>query len=107
MKEVLGPRDGPYEILPEDQNPLDEYITGVLAPAKAPHPPDEIDAGSEELIELPEETSSEDDQDNHDYVVVPGSFSPALDSQSSPHSIDLSCSLEASAGLPQIEICAT
>jgi hypothetical protein len=107
VKEVLGPRDGPYEILPDTQNPLDEYITGVLAPAKASRPTDDIDADSEDLIELTEETSSEDDQDTQGYVVVPSGFSPALDPKSLPRSIGLSFSLEASSNPPQIEICAT
>lgn len=31
-KEVLGPRNGPREVLGPSEDPLDEYITGVLAP---------------------------------------------------------------------------
>lgn len=30
--EVLGPRSGPFEELPQEEPPLDEYITGVLSP---------------------------------------------------------------------------
>jgi len=104
VKEVLGPRDGPYEILPENQDPRDEYITGVLAPARAPLPPDEIDADIDQVIE---ETSSEEDQDTQGYVVVPGTFSPALDPKALPRSIGLSFTVEASDGPPQIEVCAT
>jgi hypothetical protein len=104
VKEVLGPRDGPYEILPETQDPRDEYITGVLAPARAPRPPDDVDADVDEVIE---ETSSEEDQDTQGYVVVPGVFSPALDPKALPRSIGLSFIVEASDGPPQLDVCAT
>lgn len=43
VKEVLGPREGIYEII---TNPLDEYITGVLAPAE---PENEVDDGDNEI----------------------------------------------------------
>jgi hypothetical protein len=104
VKEVLGPRQGPYEILAEDRNPRDEYVTGVLAPARATRAPDDIDAEIDEVIE---ETSSEEDQDTRGHVVVPGVFSPALDPRALPHSIGLSFTVEASGGPPQIEVCAT
>jgi len=104
VKEVLGPRGGPYEILPENQAPRDEYITGMLAPARAPRPPDEIDADIDEVIE---ETSNEEDQDTRGYMVVPGVFSPALDPKALPRSIGLSFTVEANDGPPQIEVCAT
>jgi hypothetical protein len=76
VKEVLGPRHGPYEILPENQDPRDEYITGVLAPARAPRSPDEIDADIDEVIE---ETSSEEDQDTQvKRMARYGSFATSL-----------------------------
>src|SRR5690349_4136301 len=88
VKEVLGPRSGPFEILPDTQDPREEYITGVLAPARAIRPPEDIDSEIDELpitrpdieadIGEPEETTSEEDQDTQGYVVVPGVFSPAL-----------------------------
>jgi hypothetical protein len=64
VKEVLGLRDGPHEILSENQDPCGEYITGVLALARPPHPPDDIDADIEEA-------PSEEDQDTPGYLVVP------------------------------------
>lgn len=104
VKETLGPRDGPYETLPDNQDPRDEYITGVLAPARAPRLPDDIDADIDDVIE---ETSSEEDQDSQGYVVVPGVFSPALDPKALPRSIGLSFTVQADGGLPQVEVCAT
>jgi hypothetical protein len=68
VKEVLGLRDGPHEILSENQDPCSEYITGVLALAHPPYSPDDIDADIEEVIE---EAPSEEDQDTPGYVVVP------------------------------------
>lgn len=34
VKEVLGPRNGPTEVLPEERDPRSEFITGVLEPAR-------------------------------------------------------------------------
>ncbi len=117
VKEVLGPRSGPYEILPDNQDPREEYITGILAPAKATRPPEDIDSDIDELpitrpdvdadIAEPEETSSEEDQDTQGYVVVPGVFSPALNPKDLPRSIGLSFTVTSAIGSPQIEICAT
>jgi hypothetical protein len=81
VKEVLGPRDGPYEPLPSNQNPRDEYITGVLAPVGTSRPPDDIDADADAVIE---ETTGEEDQDSQDSVVAPSVFSPALDPKALP-----------------------
>lgn len=104
VKEVLGPRNGNNEVLPEDQNPRDEYITGVLAPAKAPASLDNIEGETDDFAE---EVSSEEDQDTQGYVVVPGVFSPALNPKELPRSIGLSFTVEAENGKPQLEICAT
>ena len=104
VKEVLGPRCGPYEILLQNQDPRDEYITGVLAPAMSPQPLDDIDADVDQVIE---ETSSEEDQDTQSYLVVPGVFSPALNPKALPRSIGMSFTVEANNSPPQIEICAT
>src|SRR5258708_5859566 len=35
VAEALGPRDGPTEVMATGEDPLDEYIVGVLAPAQA------------------------------------------------------------------------
>lgn len=103
VKEVLGPRNGPTEVLPEERDPRSEFITGVLEPASAPRiiePEDDID-------EVIEETSGEEDQDNQGFVATPGVFSPALDPKSLPRSIGLSFTIANENGTPAIEICAT
>ena len=102
VKEVLGPRYGVNEILPENQDPRGEYITGVLAPAKAPPETDNIEGEAEDFSE---EVSSEEDQDTQGYVVVPGVFSPALNPKELPRSIGISFTVKT--GKPELEICAT
>jgi hypothetical protein len=102
-REVLGPRGGPNEIMPEEQDPRSEYITGILEPVTATSLEDR---GEDDVDEIIEETSSEEDQDSQGYVASPGVFSPALDPKALPHSIGLSFTLEADT-TPQIEICAT
>ena len=99
VKEVLGPS----EVLPEERDPRSEFITGVLEPANAPQviePEDDID-------EVIEETTAEEDQDNQGFVATPGVFSPALDPKSLPRSIGLSFTIANENGTPAIEICAT
>jgi len=112
VKEVLGPRHGYKEVLPYDQNPRDEYITGVLAPELAVGQPD-LDGEVDELllqsdVDQTEETSAEEDQDTQGFAAVPGAFtSPALDPRLQPRSIGLSFVIEVEEGTPYIEICAT
>lgn len=103
VEEVLGPRDGISETLAETENPRDEYITGVLAPAQASREVDNIDADYEDFIE---EISSEEDQDSQGAVVVPGTFSPALNPKELPRSIGISFSVEFEK-TPEIEVCCT
>jgi len=104
VREVLGPRDGPQEILPEAQDPYSEYVTGVLEPAGVSTAGNRIEDSVDEVIE---ETSSEEDQDNEGYVAAPGVFSPALDPRALPRSIGISFTVEHPTHDPQIEICAT
>ncbi|MEP0805411.1 MAG: helicase [Chloroflexota bacterium] len=103
-REVIGPRNGPNEILPEEQDPRTEYITGVLEPVTASSTDERIEDNIDEIIE---ETSSEEDQDSQGYVASPGVFAPALDPKALPRSIGVSFTLEAEDGIPQIEVCAT
>jgi hypothetical protein len=103
VRDVLGPRYGMYERLKKSNNPLSEYITGVLAPWTE-QPARDIDAVSDlPAGGYPEE--AEDDTTDVD-VLPPPLLSPALDPQSRPHSIGISFSVEAES-YPRIEVCLT
>ena len=107
VEEVLGPRHGPQEILPADQDPRAEYITGVLAPVSAQRPPDDIESEPDDIVEEAGSHDPQEDQDSQGVVVVPGILSPALDPKALPSSIGLSFTLSSPEQAPEIEICAT
>lgn len=106
VKEVLGPRDGPLEVLPEDHDPRQEYITGVLEPQNA-RTQEERGEDMVDQVEAVEETSSDEDQDNEGFVAATGIFSPALDPRALPRSIGLTFTVEATDNDPCLEICTT
>ena len=107
VEEVLGPRDGPQEVLPADQDPRAEYITGVLAPASAQRPPDDIESEPDDLAEEAGGHDPQEDSDSQGVVVAQGILSPALDPKALPSSIGLSFTLSSPEQSPEIEICAT
>ncbi|GIV20581.1 MAG: helicase [Armatimonadota bacterium] len=100
VKDVLGPRGGMYETLL--QSPVNEYITGVLAPQEEPER--DIDA----TADLPAEGYTEDAEDESADmdILAPPLLSPLLDPQSRPHSIGLFFAVQAE-GAPEIEVCIT
>ncbi len=104
VREVLGPREGAHEVLPEEQDPRQEYVTGVLEPRNART---QDERGEDMVDQVIEETSSEEDQETQGYVAATGIFSPALDPRALPRSIGISFTVEAETDDPQIEICAT
>lgn len=106
VSEVLGPRDGPFEILPKNQDPRGEYITGVLAPVNASRISDDIESDSDKMTAESVSPDPQEDEDTQYEAVVPSAVSPALDPKSLPRSIGLSFSVEAEEE-PQIEICST
>lgn len=107
VKEVLGPRDGPLEVLPEDHDPRQEYITGVLEPRNA-RTQEERGEDMIDQVEAIEETSSDEDQYSEGYVAATGVFSsPALDPRALPRSIGLTFTVEATDAEPLLEVCAT
>lgn len=103
VKEVLGPRNGPNELMPLNQDPRDEYITGVLSPVTASVPPDDIEA---DISDLGQEQFSEGDEAYEGTAPI-SMVSPALDPRALPHSIGLSFTVESDGNSPEIEICAT
>ncbi len=50
VKDLLGPRNGPFETLPLKQDPRTEYITGVLAPEQQQRDLEDIEADADEFI---------------------------------------------------------
>lgn len=107
VQEVLGPRNGSHEVLPATEDPRGEFITGILAPAKAPPDQENIEGELEDFGQDVESVSDEEDQGSQGYVAVPGVIAPALNPKELPRSIGLSFTIEADSGDPQIEICAT
>src|SRR6266446_156319 len=106
VKDVLGPRDGPFEHLSADLDPHNEYIVGVLAPRLEQRPEDDPDIDADETIE---EVTDDESQGVGEGVIIapPSAFSPALDPKSQPRSIGITFVVTASHTPPSIDICAT
>jgi len=108
VAEVMGPRGTAIETMPAEQDPADEYITGVLAPFSVPSI--EIDA-DQELTgrDVPE---ADDDLDPGESVSGPprtiNSRLPPLtvDPRSRPASMGVSFAVEAPS-TPRLDICCT
>ncbi len=99
--DALGPRGGPRERLAE--SPLNEYVTGVLAPMNGAPAPD-IDAEAalptEDYLEETEETEEDDD-----VGLLP--FAPVLDPQHRPFSMGLSFIVQAAEEDRALDLCIT
>lgn len=102
VKEVLGPRDGIREIL--DENPISEYIAGVLAPiVEKKSIPLEIDNEAQ----MPTEDTQTYEEETGDIDVdTPPLFYPALDPKSKPSTMGLSFVIECRE-TPRIDVCLT
>ena len=107
VEEVLGPRDGPCEVLPADQDPRGEYITGVLAPASASHEAEDIESEADEAAQEARGADPQEDQGSRGASVTASVFSPALDPRALPRSIGISFTLHATERKPKLEICST
>ena len=107
VEEVLGPRDGPNEILPSDQEPQGEYITGVLAPASASRRSADIESEADEAAQETGSPDPQEDQDAGSSAVTTGMFSPALDPKALPRSIGISFTLRSAERVPELEVCCT
>ncbi len=100
VKEVLGPRLGAREQL--DNNPLTEYITGVLAPVT-----DKAIKEIESEAELPSEDTQSYEEETADVEIhIPPMLHPALDPKNRPSTMGLSFIVE-SAETPVVQVCLT
>jgi hypothetical protein len=101
VKDVLGPRGGIYEVL--RASPLNEYITGVLAPVTERPVLLDIDSSAElptDDVGTYEEGAEESD------VFAPPLFYPALDPKRRPSTFGLSFVVE-SEDVPKAAVCLT
>ncbi len=105
VKEVLGPRDGAFEVLSQSDNPLDEYITGVLAPRSL------LPLGEESSLDAevqdgedPEAEGLSDDAGPD--VAATDDLGPSLDPRMRPSSMGLSIALRAT-DVPTFDLAAT
>ncbi|WP_147945486.1 DISARM system helicase DrmA [Microbispora sp. CSR-4] len=108
VAEVLGPRRGPTEVMSAEEDPLDEYIIGVLSPAKTVSEP-ELDAADE--LGGDGGAGADDDEGAESSVVTlptTGTGLPSLnlDPMTRPSSMGISMAIEAE-GPPVIDICVT
>ena len=99
VKNVLGPRDGITELIPRD--PLNEYITGILAPIEGGNT--ERDADQDGFV--PGKDSPEIAEDQYDEVVEVHQPSPSLDPRNIPSTMGLSFFVRSEN--PQFEVCVT
>jgi hypothetical protein len=98
VKEVLGPRQGLAETI--DASPLNEYITGVLAPLVA-RPAFDVEG------EIPLGESGQYEEETGDVDVhAPPLLSPALDPKARPPSMGVSFLVESN-DHPMVSVCLT
>lgn len=98
VKEVLGPRRGPQEVLRPDEDPLDEYITGVLAPFRAAS----VEQDAETDLVGEGDSGADDQADSGSDVGAPALDpaslpAPSLDPRARPASLGISFVLSAAA----------
>ena len=113
VRNVLGPRNGPDEVI--GGTPVAEYITGVLAPA-GPHAGDDVTDPEAELHEAivsratarGEEfhAESEEDAGTGQGALVPPLLSPVLDPKRPPSSMGITFAVSC-AGVPALDVCVT
>jgi len=104
-QEVLGPRESCYEVLPSQQDPRNEFITGVLIPRDASDEDAKEIEGEAETLGTGIDEYGDDDSDEEAPVAA---AAPVLDPKSQPRSLGISFFVCAKDGLkPRIAICAT
>jgi hypothetical protein len=109
VAEVLGPRGGPNESLGPQEDPREEYITGVLAPHRAAS----VETDAEEDLQGDDATGADDQADPGEGVQSPAGTAidhlvcPALDPRARPASLGLSFALSDRGGHPTVDLCCT
>ena len=107
VAEVLGPRGGPQELLGPQEDPCEEYLTGVLAP----HRIASVDTDADAELTGEAATRADDQADPGASVLAPASVDhlvcPALDPRARPSSLGLSFTLTAQADPPVMDVCCT
>ncbi len=109
VQEVLGPRGGAREVLKREEDPRDEYITGVLAP----HDPKgaEPDPDADDDLLGGDDIRGDDQGDPGPAVASSAGLdperlpSPSLDPRVRPASLGLSFSVAGER--PEVELCCT
>jgi hypothetical protein len=104
-QEVLGPRESCYEVLPSQQDPRNEFITGVLIPRDASDEDAKEIEGEAEILGTGMDDYGEDESDEDSPVAA---AAPVLDPKSQPRSLGISFIVSATKEIePALEICAT
>ncbi|HIH73519.1 MAG: hypothetical protein PWP49_128 [Thermococcaceae archaeon] len=106
IAELLGPRYGIEEELPETRKPLTEYVTGILSPKMIP-PETVLEYETAEGVAGSEEVTSgfEDEEEDGDVGL---NFNPVLDPRTLPRSFGLSFIIRPKTGkTPKLGICVT
>jgi hypothetical protein len=102
---VLGPRQGSNEVLPSQQDPRNEFITGVLIPKDASNEEAKEIEGEAETLGTGIDDYGDDDSDEEAPVTA---TAPVLDPKALPRSLGISFTVRAHESLnPYIDICAT
>ncbi|MEM0133677.1 MAG: DISARM system helicase DrmA [Thermoplasmatales archaeon] len=95
MEDVLGPRNGPFERLSSSENPLNEYLTGVIIPVKQYSETLEEKESQEELIG--NDAGKDEIEDTSDDTIGQAPVaSPSLDPKRKPSSMGITFFIESS-----------
>jgi hypothetical protein len=109
VAEVLGPRGGSQEDLVPQEDPREEYLTGVLAP----HRGASVETDAQADLQGDDATSADDQADPGGGVQSPAGTAidhlvcPALDPQARPSSLGVSFALSHAGGQPTVDLCCT
>lgn len=104
-QEVLGPRESCYEVLPNQLDPRNEFITGVLIPREASDEEAKEIEGEAETLGTGIDEYGDDDSDEEAPVAA---AAPVLNPKTQPRSLGISFIVSAKDGHePYIAICAT